>query len=287
MTLQNLLKMLHRPLALSLIVLFLFSLMIGCQKTEDKNGGKSSGRATIVGSTTLLPIIQAASEEYAKGRKQAKVDVQGGGSSVGIESIINGTAAIGMTSREPTDEEMAEGLFKTPVAVDAIAIIVNPDNPVDNLTSEQARKIFSGEVSNWLAVGGKDEDIILVNRDEASGTREAFSKLLMGDEDFLKKAIIQPGSGQVRSVVGGTPAAIGYLSRGYVNREVKVVGLDGVRPSIATIKKGSYSLSRTLYLVTKGEPEGSAKDFIDFVLSPVVQHEIVGTAYEPIIEVKK
>ena len=287
MDLQKSPKMLQRLLNLSLIALFLLSWITGCQKKEDNVNQDASGRVTVVGSSTLLPIIQAASEEYAKENKEAKVDVQGGGSSVGIESTINNTAAIGMTSREPTDEEMAKGLVKTAIAVDAIAIIVNPDNPVDDLTSEQARKIFSGEINNWRAVGGKNEEIILVNRDEASGTREAFAKLLMGKDDFLKKAIIQPGSGQVRSVVGGTPEAIGYLSRGYVNKEVKVVALDSVRPSITTIKKGSYPLSRPLYLVTKGKPKGLAKDFIDFVLSPAVQHEIVGTAYEPIIEVKK
>lgn len=287
MTRQSKRKVLLKLLNISLIALFLFSFVTGCQKKEDNANQDASGRITVVGSSTLLPIIQAASEEYAKENKEAKVDVQGGGSSVGIESIINDTAAIGMTSREPTDEELAKGLVKTAIAIDAIAIIVNPDNPVDDLTSEQTRKIFSGEISNWRTVGGKDEEIILVNRDEASGTREAFAKLLMGKEDFLKKAIIQPGSGQVRSVVGGTPEAIGYLSRGYVDKEVKVVALDGVRPSIATIKNGSYSLSRTLYLVTKGKPKGITKNFIDFVLSPAVQHEIVGTAYEPIIEVKK
>lgn len=287
MTTQAVPKISRGLLSLLLIILAPLPLIAGCQKVTDGSGAKASGRVTVAGSSTLLPIIQAASEEYVKGHKEVKIDVQGGGSSVGIESAINGTAAIGMSSREPTEEEMGKGLVKTPVAVDAIAIIVNRDNPVDALTSEQARKIFSGKISNWRAVGGKDEEIILINRDEASGTREAFAKLLMGDNDFLKKAIIQPGSGQVRSVVGGTPGGIGYLSRGYVDKEVKVVALDGVKPSIATIKKGSYSLSRTLYLVTKGKPRGLAKEFIGFVLTPTVQHKIVGTAYEPIIEVKK
>lgn len=275
-------------LILFVTILIPFTLFVGCQNaTDQSNGRSSSGRITVVGSSTLLPIIQAASEEYVKVNKGAKVDVQGGGSSVGIESTTNGTAAIGMSSREPTEEELGKGLVKTPVAIDAIAIIINRDNPVDALTSEQARKIFSGRIKNWSTVGGKDEEIILINRDEASGTREAFSKLLMGSGDFLKKAIIQPGSGQVRSIVGGTPGGIGYLSRGYVNKEVKVVALDGVKPSISTIKEGSYPLSRTLYLVTKGKPRGLAKEFIDFVLSPAVQYKIVGTAYEPIIEVEK
>jgi phosphate transport system substrate-binding protein len=268
-----------------LVSMVAVTLIGGCQKGENKTGGLS-GRITIVGSTTLLPIIQAASEEYEKNHKGLRVDVQGGGSSVGIEAVINGSADIGMCSREPTEEEMQKGLVKTPVAVDAIAIIVDPDNLVDKLTADEARKIFSGEITNWQELGGKDEEIVVVNRDEASGTREAFAKLLMGKKKFLKKAIVQPGSGQVRSIVGGTPGAIGYLSLGYVENEVKVVALNGVKPSISSIKKRHYLLRRTLYLLTKGKPMGSCKEFIDFVLSPSVQHRIVGTAYIPIIEVK-
>jgi len=271
-------------ISLILTSVILIASVAGCQSGGNENG---TGRVTIVGSSTLLPIIQAASEEYVKDHPDAKVDVQGGGSSVGIESTISGTAAIGMCSRELKPEEAEKGLFKTPIAVDAIAIIVNPDNPVHGLTKEQAMKIFSGKITNWTEVGGKDEEIILINRDEASGTREAFFKLLMGERDFLKKAIIQPGSGQVRSIVGQTPGAVGYLSRGYVTNEVKVLALDSVRPSISTIRDKTYPLSRTLYLLTKEKPRGPAKDFIDFVLSPGVQKCIVGTAYEPIIEVKK
>lgn len=280
-------KRYSRVVSLVLVSLIAIALFAGCQKGGNKTGGGLLGRITVVGSTTLLPIVQAASEEYVKEHKGTSVNVQGGGSSVGIESVINGTAAIGMSSREPKEDEMKQGLVKIPIAIDAIAIIVSRDNSVNKLTSEEARKIFSGEITNWRELGGKDEEIILINRDEASGTREAFAKLLMGKKKFLKKAIIQPGSGQVRSIVGGTPGAIGYLSRGYVTNEVKVVALDGVKPSISTIRKGTYPLSRPLYLLSKGKLRGLAKDFIDFVLSPAIQHRIVGTAYEPIIEVKK
>lgn len=280
-------KIFGKFLTLVLASLIMSSLVISCQKGDDETGGGLSGRITVVGSSTLLPIIQASSEEFVKAHRGMKVDVQGGGSSVGIESAINGTAEIGMSSREPKPEEMKKDLLKIPVAVDAIAIIVNRDNPVSNLSSTEARKIFNGGITNWRDVGGKDEEIVLVNRDEASGTREAFGKLLMGNKGFLKKAIVQPGSGQVRSIVGETPGAIGYLSRGYVTKDVKVLALDGVKPSIATIRKGTYLLNRTLYLLTKGEAHGLAKDFIDFVLSPKIQRGIVSTVYEPIIEVKK
>ncbi len=267
-----------------LLPIFLFYLVLAVIGFVKQ--GRYFDSIEISGSTTVLPIIQAASEEFMKVKEGVRVDVQGGGSSVGIEAVSNGVADIGMSSRDLKPEE-EKGLYKIPLAVDAIAIIVNKKNPVDGLTLEEARKIFSGEIANWKEVGGKDEEIIVVNRDEASGTREAFSKLLMGKKKFLKKAIIQPGSGQVRSVVSSTPGAVGYLSLGYVGDEVKVLSLEGVEPNLENIKQGRYQLARTLYLLTRGKPEGLNKSFIDFVLSPKVQKEIVKKAYVPIIEVGK
>lgn len=263
---------------LSLIILFYLLLaVIGFIKQ-----GSYFDSIEISGSTTVLPIIQAASEEFMEEKEGIRIDVQGGGSSVGIEAVRNGVADIGMSSRELKPGE--EGLKKIPIAVDAIAIIVNKNNPVENLTSEEVRRIFSGEITNWKEVGGEDCEIVVVNRDEASGTREAFSKLLMGETKFLKRAIVQPGSGQVRSIVSNTPEAIGYLSIGYVRKEAKIISLDRVKPTIENIKSRSYRLVRTLYLLTRGEPSGVNREFIEFVLGSKVQRGIVKKAYIPISE---
>ncbi len=151
---------------LALIILFYLLLaVIGFIKQ-----GSHFDSIEISGSSTVLPIIQAASEEFVEEKKGVRIDVQGGGSSVGIEAVRNGVADIGMSSRELNSEE--EGLKKIPIAVDAIAIIVNKNNPVESLTSEEVKKIFSGVITNWKEVGGEDCEIVVVNRDEASGTRE-------------------------------------------------------------------------------------------------------------------
>lgn len=270
-----------KKILVPIILFYLILAVIGFVKQ-----GSYFDSIEISGSTTVLPIIQAAAEEYMRAKEGVRVDVQGGGSSVGIEAVRNGVADIGMSSRELKPEE-EEGIEKIPIAVDAIAIIVNKSNPVESLTSEQVRKIFSGEITNWKEVGGEDREIVVVNRDEASGTREAFSKLLMGESKFLKRAIVQPGSGQVRSIVSSTPEAIGYLSIGYVRDEAKIISLNGVKPTIDNIKNQSYQLVRTLYLLTRGEPKGINSDFIEFVLSPKIQKEIVAKAYIPISELKK
>lgn len=249
--------------------------------------GKFKGSIEISGSTTLLPVTQAAAEEYMRENSEIRVSVQGGGSSAGIEAVSLGASDIGMSSRELKREELNLGLTKHPVAIDAIAIIVNPQNPIDNLTKEEIRKIFSGEITNWKEVGGPDMEIIVVNRDEASGTREAFSKLLMEESKFTKKAVVQPGNGQVRAIVEGTPGAIGYLSLGYVTKSVKTVMLDGVKPSIETLRSGEYPLQRTLYYLTKGKPKKLAQDFIDFVLSERIQKEVIGKEFIPVREIKK
>lgn len=263
---------------LILVALFFVSLaVIGLIKR-----GKTNASLVIAGSTTLLPVTQAAAEKYQRQHPAVKINVQGGGSSAGIEAVAMGAVEIGMSSRELKEEE--KGLTKIPVALDAIAIIVNPANSIDSLTSQQTKAIFSGEITNWAELGGEDQKIVVVNRDEASGTREAFSKLLMGKKKFTKVAVVQPGNGQVRAIVSSTKEAIGYLSLGYVNEEVKTVALDGIKPTLKEIKVGRYLLQRKLYYLTKGNISFLARDFIDFVLSDEIQEGIFGSEFIPIKE---
>ncbi len=159
------------------------------------------------------------------------------GSSAGIEAVSAGTSDIGTASRDLKEEEQGLGLVDTPIAFDGIAVIVNPDNPVDALTTDQLRQVFSGEVKNWSELGGEDRPINLVNRDEASGTREAFKKIVMGeDARFDRSAVVLPGTGQVRDVVARSRGAIGYISVGFVeprftDTRVKALNVDGVVPS--------------------------------------------------------
>ena len=243
---------------------------------------QAGDRIMLAGSTTVLPIVEAASEIYNSEHPGERVLVQGGGSSAGIEAGVTGAANIGMSSRDLKPGEKKLGLTDIPVAVDAIAVIVNNKNSVEKLTKGQVRKVYSGEITNWKELGGLDEEIILVNRDEASGTREAFAKKIMKNSSFAKGAVIQPGSGQVRSIVSTTPGGIGYISLGYVTKDVKAIALDGVEPTVESIAAKRYGLMRTLHFLVKGEQKASVKSFIEFMLSDRVQREIVSKEFLPI-----
>lgn len=246
--------------------------------------GSGAGRAhqlIVTGSTTLLPIAEQAAEEYQAANEGTTVLVSGLGSSAGIEAVTAGTSDIGTSSRDLKPEEEKNGLVDIPMAFDGIAVIVSPGNPVDGLTTEQLRAIYAGEITNWSEVGGEDREIDLVNRDEASGTREAFKKIVMGEEAvFDRSAVVLPGTGQVRDVVSRSPGAIGYISVGFVaprftSTRVKSLVIDGVVPSEETVASQAYPIARTLHFFTKGEATGLAKDYIDYVLSDDVQKGVV------------
>ncbi len=245
--------------------------------------GRSSQRpdqVIVAGSTTILPIAEQAGESFHAKNPDVAVLVSGLGSSAGIEAVNAGTAQVGTSSRDLKPEEGDLGLVDTPIAYDGIAVIVSPENPVANLTSDQLRAIFAGEITNWSEVGGVDRRIDLVNRDEASGTREAFKKIVMGDTPFDPAAAVLPGTGQVRDVVARAPGAIGYISLGFVEPrftdvKVKALSIDGVAPSEASVASGDYPIGRTLHFFTKGAPTGLTKEYVDFVLSDEIQQGVV------------
>ena len=242
------------------------------------SGSERPEQLVVTGSTTILPIAEVAAEMFHKQHPELNVLVSGVGSSAGIENVTSGTSDIGTSSRDLKPEEETLGLVDTPIAYDAIAVIVHPSNPANSLTKQQVKDIFQGKITNWRDVGGKDGPIHIVNRDEASGTREAFSKIVMDKEPFDPYAAVLPGTGQVRSVVADAPGAIGYISFGFVNSSVKAVAVDGVMPSEATVFSGKDPIQRTLHFFTKGPATGLAKEYTDFVLSPEVQDTVVRDA---------
>ena len=233
----------------------------------------------------MLPIAEMAAEGF-ESRTGEHVLVSGLGSSAGIEAVSNGTADIASSSRDLTAEEASHELVATVIAHDGIAVIVNPQNPISGLTSDQLRSIYAGEVTNWSEVGGPDLPIQVVNRDEASGTREAFRSIVMGDVAFDRTAAVLPGTGQVRDVVSRTPGAIGYISIGFVESEhasttVRAVPVDGVDATEQTVEDGSYPISRELYFFTSGDPAGETYDYISYVLSDDMDQVIRDAGYIP------
>ncbi len=253
-------------------MLAVLSILPGCAASADRR------EVIVTGSTTLLPITEVSGEMFSERNEGVSILVSGMGSSAGIESVSTGSSDIGTSSRELKDAELELGLSDTPVAYDAIAVIVHPSNPVDDLTTMEVRAIFSGVITNWKELGGPDMPIGLVNRDEASGTREAFSKIIMGDAQFDRGAVVLPGTGQVRSVIEDIEGAIGYISLGFVTDDVKAVSVDGIEASEESVVAGTYPVQRVLHFFTKGEVSDLARQYIDFVLSPDVQDTIVREA---------
>lgn len=276
-------KNLRRNTSFLLLGLLLLgaSLVAGCSQqnadTKDQAGTPAlTGTLTIAGSTSVQPFSEVLAEKFMAANKGVTVNVQGGGSSVGVESVISGAAGIGAASRAVKAEEKAKAnLVDTKIALDGIAVVVNPSNTVKALKTEDVRNIYLGNIKNWKELGGPDAPITVVSREEGSGTRDAFSELAMEKKDILKTAIIQNSTGAVRTTVAGDKNAIGYVSLASVNKDVTALDIDGVTATEANVKAGTYKLQRPFIYITKDAPAGLAQAFIDFVLSAEGQKIIV------------
>ncbi len=212
------------------------------------------------------------------------IEIQGGGSSVGVTSAGEGTVDIGNASRNVKSSEMEKfpNLQIFTIAYDGIAIVTHPGTEIPSLSIEQAQAIFAGEITNYNEVGGPDADIIVVSREEGSGTREAFTDLVMDYNDVEKqiteRALLQQSNGQVRTTVATTPDAIGYLSFGFLDESTNAVPIDGVAPEVENVVNGSYPIFRPLNMMTNGAPNDLAQAFLDYILSSIGQ-EIVAEDY--------
>jgi len=240
----------------------------------------------VSGSTTLLPLVQEGADRFMDLHSGRTVLVQGGGSSVGVAQVKEGIVDIANSSRELKPEEDDGKLVDFPVALDVIVIVVHPGVSVNDLSREQVQDIFTGRVSNWSELGGADAPILVVVRDRASGTREMFDKEALEDEDVVASAIESNSNGIVRETVAATPNSIGYVSIGYVNESIRAVSYDGVAPTIDNAREGSYTLSRYLHMFMYGEPTGTAREFIDYMLSEDFQLEVVAQEYIPVYGMK-
>ena len=239
-----------------LLTLVLCLGLTGCGGSDDSStdtsNGDVSGNVSLNGSTSMEPFVNGLSEAIREVYPNLVLEPQFTGSGAGIEAVTNGTADIGNSSRSLTDEEKAGGLEENIVAIDGIAVIVHPDNDVEDLTTDQLKKIYTGEITNWSEVVGVDEAIVFVGREAGSGTRGAFEEIL-GVEDACKYAQELNETGAVVAKVGETECAIGYVSLDNVKDSVKALKLDGVEASEETIKDGSYSLQRPFVMATKGK----------------------------------
>jgi len=230
--------------------------------------GAFAEQLTLAGSTSVEPFAEMLAEHYmVEYPDTVTINVQGGGSTAGVRAALSGAADIGMSSRNLKPEEVEQGLGTQLIARDAIAVIVHPRNPVTDLTLAQVRGIFAGHITNWAQVGGENRSIVVVTREEGSGTRGAFEDLVMEGNPILLKALRQDSNGAVRVIVGGDRYAIGYISLGLVDERVRAVRLDGMVASVENARSGAYGLSRPFLFLWKGELTPSAEAFVAYVLS--------------------
>lgn len=277
-----------------MLAVALGTVLTGCGGNDAGGGaegdGALSGSVVIAGSTSVQPLAEELAEAFMGENGGVSIEVQGGGSGQGIKSIQDKIADLGALSRELKDEEKSIVSNETVIAKDGVAVVVNPECGVSDLTLEQIQKIYTGEITNWKEVGGDDAAIVVVSREEGSGTRGAFteitkvlSKDASGKEMDLTtaNAIVQPSTGAVKQTVASTPNSIGYISLGALDDTVKVLNVEGVAPSDETVLSGDYKISRPFILVSGEEVTPQTQAFLDFILSDAGQ-EIVAQEFIPV-----
>ena len=264
------------------LVLGLAVLTLGAMSLTGCGGSSSGSKVSVVGSTTVAEPMEQLAEAYKGVAPDVEVEVQGNGSSAGIKAVSDGTADVGMSSRELSDSEKSLGLTETVIAYDGIAVVVNPANGVKDLTMDQVKGIYEGTITNWREVGGADQDIIVVTREAGSGTRSAFEEIvgLLDADDastITDTALVSEGTGSIMATVASKEAAIGYISLGYMDDTVVGVAIDGVEPTTETVKNDEYKISRPLLVLTK-EANEATQNFVNYIVGEEGQ-EIMSEKY--------
>ncbi|MDD1708996.1 MAG: phosphate ABC transporter substrate-binding protein [Methanoregulaceae archaeon] len=270
-------------------ILILSLVAAGCiGNGPDSSSSNERTSIKVTGSTTVLPIAQMAAESYMGTHPTADIQVTGGGSSVGVQAAGEKTADIGMSSRDVKSDELTRypDLVITTIGKDAVAIIVNPSNSITSLTTAQIKDIYAGNYTNWNQVGGPDMTIVVVGRDSASGTREYFTSSIMGETKYVRTMLEKNSNGAVKQTITQTPGAIGYVGLGFIDNRVKAVKIDTngavVEPTVDNVLSGEYPLSRSLYMITNGQPDGLAKAYLAFILSSEGQSMLAQEGFVPV-----
>jgi len=290
-----------------ILTVLLFLTACGSPKPQDTaQSGGSSAQAYIEnkGSDTLVNLALAWAERYQNIHPEVQISVTGGGSGTGFTALINGSIDVANASRGIKPEEIEEAKkngfepIEFIVANDAIAVIVNPENPVSELTLEQVSRIYKGELTNWKELGGEDRPIVRLSRETNSGTHVYFLETVIrlgSKEDkniFSADTLLLPSSEGIIAEVSDNPNAIGYDGLGYVTKEVKMIALAKVAggpyilPSAETVINKLYPISRHLFMYTRGQPQGAEKEYIEWILSPEAQAIVTELGFVPVIPVK-
>lgn len=237
---------------------------------NDESSGSSAGGGdlvTISGSTSVGPLAEKLAAKYEE-TENVKIEINQIGSSAGITNAINDVSQIGMSSRDLKQEEIDSGIEELVIAYDGIVVVAHPSNPVKNLTMEQVKQIFTGEITNWKDVGGKDMEIVVVSREDGSGSRDAFQEIVDYESgQLIRNAIVASGNGNIKTTVAMNKHAVGFISFEYVDETVSAMDINEVRAEADNVLSGSYELSRPFLFVHKEDVPEAATKFMDFILS--------------------
>jgi len=231
------------------------------------NPASNYERIDIVGSTSVQPVAEKLAIAFMENHSDVRINVQGGGSGMGIRSTEQGIADIGMSSKKLSEDEKKD-ITDIEIGKEGIVIGVNNKNNVSDLTIEQIKGIFNGNIKNWKEVGGPDLPIHVITREEGSGTRSAFESIVMGGTEIRSDAVVQSSTESVKQSVASDPGAIGFVSLAHMSDDVKALLVDGVEPSEETVANGEYELQRPFLFLVKGKETGIVKEFLNWIKSP-------------------
>ena len=266
-----------KKITIGILVLSIVVVISACSPSDEDKTGTNGNTYTlsISGSTSVGPLAEKLADKYVE-INDIKIEVNQIGSSAGITNATSGVSEIGMSSRDLKEEEKANGLKETIVAYDGIVVVTHPSNKVKDLTMEQVKQIFTGEVTNWKELGGDDMEIVVVSREDGSGSRDAFQEIVdYSSSELVRSAIIASGNGNIKTTVAMNKHAVGFISFEYIDESISTVDINGVEATAENVLQQTYSLSRPFLFVYKEEHLSTeGQQFIDYILSPKGQNVV-------------
>lgn len=275
-----------RNIATSLLIISFVIILTACGNNAREGTQSSNGSLTTIsisGSTSVGPLAERLAFKYEE-INHVKIEINQIGSSAGITNAINGVSEIGMSSRDLKPEERDSGLNEVVIAYDGIVVVTHPINGIKDLTLEQVRGIFTGEVTNWKELGGEDMEIVVVSREDGSGSRDAFQEIVgFSSGELVRSAIIASGNGNIKTTVATNKHAVGFISFEYIEDSISTIDINGVEATADNVLQQKYQLSRPLLFVNKtGNLTEAGQQFIDYILSPDGQAVVAETGAIPI-----
>ncbi|MFJ8065310.1 phosphate ABC transporter substrate-binding protein [Psychrobacillus sp. NPDC096426] len=259
-----------KKIKIGLIMLSMLTVLSACTSNNNDTQGPNGRGATvsISGSTSVGPLAEKLAAKYAE-EDNTNIEINQIGSSAGITNAISGVSEIGMSSRDLKEEEIASGLNEVVIAYDGIVVVTHPTNKVKDLTMEQIKQIFTGKVTNWKELGGDDMEIVVVSREDGSGSRDAFQEIVdYSSGELVRSAIIASGNGNIKTTVANNKHAVGFISFEYIDESISTIDINGVEATAENVLQEKYSLSRPfLFVYKEGQLTNSGQRFIDFILS--------------------